>query len=356
MPVRAHREKWEGEAQLLVASVLDESETPLGYALDGSRVTLSHDVPPASATLALVPLETDFSASATSASPDRVSKRVASGAQFSIEPPPDCDPNVSSCTCTSNCTLPPPPPPARPAGIYMDKMVIRDAHEPWIRGAPELDIIFWSYIQGAYISNGLQPVPVAGPQPGQSPWNYTGTFTWDPNVLTRVYASCAGEKAAEWRYFDFNGNGTNQPRWGSALIAEPGEFAQIETILDPYRSYAQAHQRRVQLSYRFEVEILERDDGYQCPAPPRYYQVTGSAGLRYYNQSFRYYASGSAWPTLNALLGNNNDRVAFFSFSSASAMTALNQNFFAGTDADITLSAYSFPVSAIPSSQDPYTP
>ena len=187
MPVVAHRTTWQGEPQLLVAGEIEESEVPIGFALDGFPVALSRDRPGSIPTLALVPVETDFRDAGLSPNLTRMS--ATDGPRLVIQPP-DCDPN--DCTCTGDCSPPPPPPPPRPAGMYMDKMVIRDAHEPWIRGQPELDIIFWAEIPGAYIPNGLQPTPAPG-----GGWDYTATFTWNPSVLSRVYASCAGENAPE---------------------------------------------------------------------------------------------------------------------------------------------------------------
>ncbi len=62
MPVEEHFAQWTGDDHLLVASALHDHEVPNAYDLDGHAVRLgSADVAPATPTLAVVPVETDFS-------------------------------------------------------------------------------------------------------------------------------------------------------------------------------------------------------------------------------------------------------------------------------------------------------
>jgi len=62
MPVEQHFTEWTGDAQLLVASALHDHEVPHAYDLDGHAVQLgSASVAPTTPTLAVVPVETDFS-------------------------------------------------------------------------------------------------------------------------------------------------------------------------------------------------------------------------------------------------------------------------------------------------------
>jgi hypothetical protein len=368
MPVAAHRLTWQGGREVLIAAQLEEEDTPIGFTVSGESAILSPTRAPDAPTLALVPVETDFSTQHVASSASGLLLAPRGAASFSIEPPPDCDPATESCTCTADCSPPPPPPPPQPAGIYMNSMTIRDVHEPWLRGAPELDLIFWSYVQGQYIPNGIMPTSQFVGAGQQFPWNYSGgtgyqwnytlSFTWDPNALSRVYAACAGELAADWRKFDFNSNGTNSPPLGVALIAETNDFAHVETIRDPNRDFAIAHQRRVPLSYSFQVEVLERDDGYQCPQPPVYYELAGTASytFRDYRQNGGYRASGWGFPDFMSIFGNNNDRVAFFVFPSVASMSALNSTFVAGQDADVVFTNYGFSAANIPSAQDPFIP
>jgi hypothetical protein len=354
MPVAAHRSKWNGDAAILVASALDDSVTPGAFSPEGLPVAISADVPPQQPTVALVPVETDFRVTApdasTSMSPSTTSPR------FSIQPPPPCNPEIEYCDPCANggCIVLPP----KPSGIYMKKMTIRDAHEPWIRGSPELDLVLFANVVGAYVPTGIGPASVYTPVDslGNGGWHYDyqQSFSWDPNAKRRVYVACAGEKASDWRYFNFNNNGDNFPPWGSALLAETGEFAMVETIRDPDRSYVVPHQRRVPLAGPFEVQIIERDDGYQCPQPPRYYVLNGT--YQYNFQTNRFFTTSFTWSDFAALFGGNNDLVASFVFSSATVMEGLHDSFIPGADADIVLTNYLFHVADVPSARDPYSP
>lgn len=354
MPVAAHRTKWNGDAAILVASALEDSVAPIAFSPDGTPAALSADAPPQQATIALVPVETDFRATAPKAtasiSPTMTSPR------FSIQPPPPCDPEVEYCDpcADGGCVVRPP----KPHGIYMNKMTIRDAHEPWIRGAPELDLVLFANVTGAYVPTGIAPTWVYTPVDslGHGGWHYDyqQSFNWDPNAKRRVYVACAGEKASDWRYFNFNSNGDNYPPWGSTLLAETGEFAMVETVRDPDRSYAVPHQRRIPLTGPFEVQILERDDQHQCPEPPHYYELSGT--YQYNFQTDRFFVTSFSWSDFAALFGGNNDLVANFFFSSASALESLNNTFVAGADADIVLTNYLFHVTDVPTAQDPYWP
>ena len=65
IPVPAHRSKWTGGSNLIVAGVLrDDGRIPAAFDLTGKEVLLqSAKDPPTTPTLALVPVETDFSSS-----------------------------------------------------------------------------------------------------------------------------------------------------------------------------------------------------------------------------------------------------------------------------------------------------
>ncbi|MEO7648417.1 MAG: Ig-like domain-containing protein [Gemmatimonadaceae bacterium] len=60
MPVLGHRERWRGEAAVLVAVALDDFSHPVGYSLSGTRQVLNQEQPPATPTIVLAPVETDF--------------------------------------------------------------------------------------------------------------------------------------------------------------------------------------------------------------------------------------------------------------------------------------------------------
>lgn len=114
MPDNAHYRTWDGSGNLIVANELDEDGAlPLGFDLSGNAVRFpSHHWLPATPTLAIVPVETDFS-----------NPRIAASA------------------------------PQRAAmyagpGLYMTGDYISDLHESGLRGAPEIEI-------HAFVRNGV---------------------------------------------------------------------------------------------------------------------------------------------------------------------------------------------------------
>ena len=120
MPVAAHRAAWDGGEKLLVAGALDDSSI-VAYDLDGNTVNLSITSPPSTPVLAVVPVETNFGDVRYDGIPAATATILP---PCGPEDPPDCDWNPGGGGGM----------PAQPPGIYMDKMVIRDAHEPWLRG------------------------------------------------------------------------------------------------------------------------------------------------------------------------------------------------------------------------------
>ena len=58
----AHRAAWAGGEDLLVATAREDGETPVAYDTRGHRRLLNPRTPPATPVLAVVPVETDFSA------------------------------------------------------------------------------------------------------------------------------------------------------------------------------------------------------------------------------------------------------------------------------------------------------
>ena len=60
LPVPAHRAAWRGDDNLLVATVGADHEAPVAFTLDGRRIVLDAERPPATPVLVVVPVETDF--------------------------------------------------------------------------------------------------------------------------------------------------------------------------------------------------------------------------------------------------------------------------------------------------------
>jgi len=112
-PVPAHRTAWTGDENVLVATAITDRDVPVAFDPQGGRQLLDPDTPPETPVLALVPVETDFSA---------VPQR-----QTCVE-------------CGSGGGDPPPPPPAPPAGLYMTKAHFVQDFEGWLKGAPEFEV------------------------------------------------------------------------------------------------------------------------------------------------------------------------------------------------------------------------
>jgi len=131
MPVKSHFANWTGDANLLVATALYDHEIPIAYDLRGDAVPLtSAEVAPATPTLALVPVETDYS----------VAPETTPGAQI-IGP---CPTGVPSGGVTATCgggggggggT----PTPTAP-GLYMTFSYIPGDYEGFLMGDPEFEI------------------------------------------------------------------------------------------------------------------------------------------------------------------------------------------------------------------------
>ncbi|HMA44867.1 MAG TPA: hypothetical protein VKO86_12650, partial [Gemmatimonadales bacterium] len=108
LPVPAHRAAWTGDDQVLVATALADREAPVAFAPDGRRSVLDPDTPPATPVIAVVPVETDFSAA-----PDRAT--------------------CLDCSGGGGGTITTP-------GLFMTKSHFDGDYEGWLKGNPEYEI------------------------------------------------------------------------------------------------------------------------------------------------------------------------------------------------------------------------
>jgi len=111
-PVTAHRAAWTGDENVLVATGISDRDVPIAFDPQGGRHLLDPETPPATPVLALVPVETDFSAA-----PQR---------QTCLD-----------CGGGGGDVLPPPPP---APGLYMTKAHFVQDFEGWLKGAPEFEV------------------------------------------------------------------------------------------------------------------------------------------------------------------------------------------------------------------------
>jgi hypothetical protein len=179
LPVYQHRLRWNGGADILVATSLHDGDPPVAFDSRGNRYTLDPALPPATPVLSLVPAETDFSRPQA--------------------------PNRATCTPE---TCPPggggggsPPgggggiPPA-PHGVYLTSTMIGDLREDWLRGSPEIEAMFM------------------------------GPLT-DTTRMTLI--ACSNESASSPRYY----NQDNHHWTGNVLIADSAQLERVRAAYPP---------------------------------------------------------------------------------------------------------------------------
>jgi hypothetical protein len=153
MPVAAHRARWKGEASLLVAGQLEDDEAPVAFAAGGARTDVATDRAPDTPALALVPVETDFTAPADLSTFRNVDDAGGAGigtlVQLIAPLLPDCPPDDVSCS--GGGTVAPPKPP----GLYMTFARYYDLGEPWTKGNPEIEVHIHAPSATSAITDGI---------------------------------------------------------------------------------------------------------------------------------------------------------------------------------------------------------
>jgi hypothetical protein len=170
MPVVAHRESWSGGDNLLVAAQLAERNVPTGYNLAGDAVPLSLSEAPSTPTLSLVPIETDFTKPLDTKRFKNAHDKDGTTIGTMMIVDPCLDPTAPGCEGGTT-----PPPSVIPDAVYLTESHLLDAHEPWTKGSPEVEM------------------HVHGPQSKDFP-----RFGED--------LTCAGGDSPGAQYFDQNGN------------------------------------------------------------------------------------------------------------------------------------------------------
>ena len=158
LPVPAHRRDWKGGENVLVATANADHDVPVAFDIHGNRQLLDPERPPATPVIAVVPVETDFSAPPPPPTPAQPNQVI-------------CFLAVLSCGGGGGGGGGFPPDPPSAPGLYMTKAHFVDDFEGWLKGAPEFEM----HILG---------------QKGQT------------DSLTDY--QCAGEKQAAPYYFDQN--------------------------------------------------------------------------------------------------------------------------------------------------------
>ena len=150
LPVPAHRQRWQGDAALLVATAARDGDLPVAFDLHGGRHLLDPTRPPQTPVLAVVPVETDFD-------------------QAPVRGDATCLPG-SSCGGGGSLVSP---------GLYMTQAHFVDDFESWLKGSPELEIQILGQLG---TSDSLTKYRCAGEhQP--SPYAWDGDTDWSGSVL-----------------------------------------------------------------------------------------------------------------------------------------------------------------------------
>lgn len=165
LPVESHREGWNGDASLLVATIALDGDVPVAYDLDGNRRLLDPERPPAIPVLALVPQETDFTGG----------RPQLAASCYDV-----CDPVGGGSGSTTSVS----------GGLYLTTSHFESSFESWLKGKPEFE----------YHVYGL----VAGSEAEQ--------------------LACTGEKAVGASYWDQNGLDWR----GSAMLFSEGDRQRYE--------------------------------------------------------------------------------------------------------------------------------
>lgn len=371
MPVRAHRNRWTGTEEVLVAASLEEN-TVIAFDPQGRAVPVSAATPPDRPTLVLVPNETDFSREV----PATVRNVAAAGGALgtwdvrslggstasaafatggdAVAMSNGCDPTTAIVPCDEPIGgggggYPPLVPMPSAPGLYMRQMVIYDKAEPWARGAPEIE------------------VHLVGTQPDQY-YAYSTGFGGPANTLgyraypVRMGFSCGGEEAAvpAAKRFDFNGEG-GATYTESVLIAEPPNFAKRETVVaSPYQNVLK--DRLVQVGPPFRIEVWERDDGSACPSPAEsmlaeYFQVNLRVNFNPDGSYRGLGASGSVDDWKRAFgITNANDYMGAWQLDTWEQFEALADNtFFNSGWVTVRFTNQGVTRYTVPPGQDPYT-
>ncbi len=148
LPVEAHREGWNGDASLVVATIARDGEVPVAYDVAGNRRLLDPDRPPAIPVLALVPQETDF----TGGRP-----QLAASCYDVCDPVGGSGGGGGSATSVSG-------------GLYLTTSHFEGAFESWLKGKPEYEY----HVYGLVAGSEAEQLACTGEKAG-------GPFYWDQN-------------------------------------------------------------------------------------------------------------------------------------------------------------------------------
>lgn len=132
LPVKGHRERWRGSADVLVASTFDDEDRPVGFDVRGTEVPLDVAAPPTAPVVALVPMEADFAAPLDEASLKGL--RVTNTNDQSGQAVGTYTLEGMTATSSSSYNA------SAEDGIYMTYNELNETGESWAKGDPELEV------------------------------------------------------------------------------------------------------------------------------------------------------------------------------------------------------------------------
>jgi len=141
MPVTKHRETWTGDGEVLVAAQLKEHDPIMAFNSQGETVPMDEATVPSQPTLVIVSSETRFDSPMSALMSKNINDKNGTAIGTLVPVTPQAAAIIAPCIdCGGDVLPPPPPPPAIAPGLYLEFSRILDAKEPWVRGAPEVEV------------------------------------------------------------------------------------------------------------------------------------------------------------------------------------------------------------------------
>lgn len=196
MPVREQRESWTGGTNLLVGSLLEDHDVPTVFTLRGEPVAVAADATPPLPTLALVPVETDFSRSLDAG---RFENRDDQGGQAIGTYAPVSGLRAGGARAGAV-------PADRPSGLYMTRVHIPHDYEGTFKGAPEFETHLQAPKDDPATAADIRCAGESAPDPfsvyNQDGSGYTGAVLvateYEMNAFRSQYGSEVGMSIISW--------------------------------------------------------------------------------------------------------------------------------------------------------------
>jgi hypothetical protein len=167
LPVPEHRAQWTGDANVLVATALNDHEAPVAFDPSGRRQVLDPDTPPATPVLALVPVETDFDHAESQVGESAIEVCPQSGAGA-----PAGEVQAQACQGSGGG--------ATVSGLWMTAAWFVGTFEGWLKGNPEFEV---HMLGQAGATDSLTSYQCAGEKQTPPYWFDQNSTSWTGSVL-----------------------------------------------------------------------------------------------------------------------------------------------------------------------------